>query len=83
LLERQRGRISKAADEFDPKQLALPGIAEEERREQEADRRHWRTRLERLDQEMKTEPERILRSYDVAAHRLEPVGVVYLWPVSG
>jgi hypothetical protein len=32
---------------------------------------------------MKTEPERILRSYDVAAHRLEPVGIVYLWPVSG
>ncbi|MET4448663.1 SNF2 family DNA or RNA helicase [Bradyrhizobium sp. GM2.2] len=83
LLERQRGRISKAADEFDPNQLALPGIAEEERREQEADRRHWRTRLERLDQEMKTEPERILRSYDVTAHRLEPVGIVYLWPVSG
>jgi hypothetical protein len=83
LLERQRGRISKAAAEFDPNQLALPGIAEEERREQESDRRHWRTRLARLDQEMQTEPERILRSYDVAAHRLEPVGVVYLWPVSG
>jgi hypothetical protein len=24
-----------------------------------------------------------LRSYDVTAHRLEPVGIVYLWPVSG
>jgi hypothetical protein len=83
LLERQRGRISKAADEFDPNQLALPGIAQEERREHEADRRHWRTRLARLDQEMQTEPERIQRSYDVTAHRLEPVGIVYLWPVSG
>ena len=38
---------------------------------------------DRLDQEMKTEPERILHSYDVTAHRLEPVGIVYLWPVSG
>jgi hypothetical protein len=83
LLERQRGRIAKAAAEFNPDQLALPGIAEEERREQEADRRHWRTRLSRLDQELQTEPERIVRSYDVAAHRLEPVGLVYLWPLSG
>jgi hypothetical protein len=32
---------------------------------------------------MQTEPERILRSYDVTAQRLEPVGIVYLWPVSG
>ena len=32
LLERQRGRISKAADEFDPNQLALPGIAEEDQK---------------------------------------------------
>jgi hypothetical protein len=22
-------------------------------------------------------------SYEVKAHRLEPVGIVYLWPVSG
>lgn len=83
LLERQRNRIAKAAAEFDPNQLALPGIGEEERREQESDRRHWTARLGRLDKEIQTEPERILRSYDVTASRLEPVGVVYLWPVSG
>ena len=29
------------------------------------------------------EPERIRGSYAVKATRVEPVGVVYLWPVSG
>ena len=62
---------------------SLPGIAEEERREREADRRHWQTRLTRLEQEIRDEPERIRASYDVRAHRLEPVGLVYLWPASG
>jgi hypothetical protein len=31
----------------------------------------------------RTEPQRIRASYDVHAHRLEPVGLVYLWPPSG
>jgi len=83
LLEQQRKRIAKASAERDSDQLLLPGIAEAERREREADRRHWRTRLERLEKEIKEEPGRIRASYDVHAHRLEPVGLVYLWPASG
>ena len=83
LLEQQRKRIAKASAERDSDQLLLPGIAEAERREREADRRHWRIRLERLEKEMKEEPGRIRASYDVHAHRLEPVGLVYLWPASG
>ena len=83
LLERQRGRIAKASAAFDPNQLALPGIAEEERRERDADRRHWQTRLDALEKELAEEPARIRAGYDVRAHRLEPVGLVYLWPASG
>ena len=49
----------------------------------EADRRHWQRRLEALRTEIRTEPERIRRTYDVKATRVEPVGLVYLWPVSG
>ena len=45
LLDQQRKRIAKADAEFDPNQLLLPGIADEERREREADRRHWQSRL--------------------------------------
>jgi hypothetical protein len=83
LLDQQRKRIAKASAEFDPNQLLLPGIAEQERREREADRRHWQTRLARLEMEIRDEPKRIRASYDVHAHRLEPVGLVYLWPASG
>ena len=45
LLVQQRKRIAKASAEFDPNQLLLPGIADQERREREADRRHWQTRF--------------------------------------
>jgi hypothetical protein len=54
-----------------------------ERREREADRRHWQSRLIRLEKEIREEPARIRASYDVTAHRLEPVGLVYLWPATG
>ena len=83
LLDQQRKRIAKANAEFDPNQLLLPGIAEGERRERDADRRHWQNRLARLESEIRNEPERIRGSYNVHAHRLEPVGLVYLWPSSG
>jgi hypothetical protein len=82
LLEQQRSRIGKAAKDFNPDQLTLD-LVPEERREREADRRHWETRLARLERELRDEPNRIRDSYQVQAQRLEPVGLVYLWPVSG
>jgi hypothetical protein len=82
LLEQQRSRIAKAAMDFNPDQLTLD-LLPEERREREADRRHWETRLGRLERELREEPNRIRDSYEVRANRLEPVGLVYLWPVSG
>ena len=83
LLEQQRARIAGAAKDFNQDQLSLLDLFPEERREREADRRHWETRLARLERELREEPERIRNSYEVRAHRLEPVGLVYLWPVSG
>jgi ERCC4-related helicase len=83
LLEQQRRRIAKANDEYDPNQYLLPSIGDEERREREADRRHWQGRLVRLEQEIRDEPARIRASYEISAHRLEPVGLVYLWPATG
>jgi len=82
LLDQQRSRIANAAKDFDPNQLTLD-LVPEERREREADRRHWEGRLTRLERELRDEPERLRNSYEVLAHRLEPVGIVYLWPVSG
>lgn len=82
LLEQQQSRIAKAAKEFDPNQLTLD-LVPEERRERNADRRHWQGRLTRLERDLREEPRRLRSSYQVRAHRLEPVGLVYLWPVSG
>jgi hypothetical protein len=85
LLESQRTRIGKAsadAEKDDPNQFLLPGMLDEERRERQADRRHWAARLARLEREIADEPTRIRVSYEVRAHRLEPVGVIYLWPAT-
>jgi hypothetical protein len=83
LLEQQRKRIARASAELDPDQLLLPVVGELERRERAADRRHWQARLARLETEIGDEPGRIRAAYEVHAHRLEPVGMVYLWPPSG
>jgi hypothetical protein len=82
LLEAQRGRLLKASAEPDPRQLQLD-LDPEGRREREADRRHWTSRLGRLDRELAAEPERLRQSYEVRATRIEPVGLVYLWPDLG
>lgn len=73
--ERIQARVASA------RQLVLE--LDEERRQLEADRRHWHRRLESLEQELESEPARIRALYDVRAQRIDPVGIVYLWPVSG
>jgi hypothetical protein len=83
LLHQQRQRIAKAEADFDNRQLELPGIVEAERRQMRADRAHWRHRLQRIERELQEEPARMLASYEVRARRLEPIGLVYLWPVTG
>jgi hypothetical protein len=83
LLEAQRTRILKASRAYNPNEPMLPGVLEAERRQFERDRRHWTSRLAEIEQEIEVEPARARASYDVRAHRLEPVGLVYLWPVSG
>jgi hypothetical protein len=83
ILEAQRGRIAeKLADPKREQQLTLD-FNEQEQRQRDADRRHWERRLIDLARELVSEPERIEASYEVKAVRNDPVGVVYLWPVSG
>ena len=55
----------------------------QERRQLAADQRHWQRRLEAIESELSSEPARIKASYEVVTHRLEPAGLVYLWPISG
>jgi len=80
LLEAQRERIAQAEKGFDPRQRALPGIGDAEWRQRERDHRHWRTRLVEIEREIEEEPARVRASYEIRASRLEPIGLVYLWP---
>jgi SNF2 family DNA or RNA helicase len=79
ILESQRQRVAKT--EKDTRQMRLP--LHEEDRQLEANRRHWVKRLDEIATEIDEEPERIRRNYDVTAERLEPVGLAYIWPVTG
>jgi len=81
ILEAQRSRIEATVGRY-ATQLPLD-FGDDERRQLEADKRHWARRLEALRAELKGEPDRIRRVYDVKAVRVEPVGLVYLWPLSG
>jgi superfamily II DNA or RNA helicase len=81
ILDAQKARIATAANE--KREATLFDYLDDEKRQFEADKRHWVRRLDQLDQELQTEPERIEAIYKVKARRVEPVGLVYLWPVTG
>jgi superfamily II DNA or RNA helicase len=81
LLEEQKNRISTTLEE---NRDTAPGLFDqEEMRQLEADRRHWSQRLHQIEEELRTEPLRIQGIYFVQAQRVEPVGLVYLWPTTG
>ena len=80
LLQDRHARLSKKAAEPEDMQMSLPGIVESEAAQRRADRRHWATRLQSLEIEIAGEPDRVRDGYRVRAARLEPVGLVYLWP---
>ena len=87
ILETQKKHIAatvKKHEQDDPRQLRLDfGDRQEELRQLEANKRHWDKRLAMIDDELETEPQRIRDVYQVQARRIEPVGLVYLWPVTG
>lgn len=80
-LERQRERVREELEKTEPKfkQLTLD-FGDEERRQLEADIRSWHTRLAQFERDLTQEPQRIREFYEVRAQRVEPVGLVYLWP---
>ena len=80
LLGEQRDRILKQFEQYETQQLSF--FNSEEMRQIESDRRHWDVRVTQLETEIVSEPERIRQTYHVKAERIEPVGIVYLWPVS-
>ncbi len=93
ILEGQKKRIQEQlertkkqeTEEKNQKQLllGLPRYSDEERRQVESDKKHWDKRLRELEKELPSEPARIKETYRIRARRVEPVGLVYLWPVTG
>ena len=84
-LERQRGRVMEEIErhrrEF--RQIAMDfGDDRDARQQLEANMRHWERRLAQFDTDIEREPERIRRFYEIQRTRVEPVGLVYLWPES-
>jgi superfamily II DNA or RNA helicase len=87
ILETQQKHLAgqiKRHEKDDRNQLRLDfGDDEEELNQLEANKRYWVKRLDELREELKTEPARIESLYQVKACRIEPVGLVYLWPITG
>ncbi len=80
ILEEQQKRVLDTIG----KNVNVPlGFDFEATRQFEADRRHWAKRRDALLRELEVEPKRIGAMYDVQAARVDPVGLVYLWPVTG
>jgi superfamily II DNA or RNA helicase len=82
ILEEQKKRVGETAGKYQDKQLVL-GFNDDEQRQLESNKRHWDKRLHAIDKELATEPQRIRALYEVKAERIEPVGLIYLWPVTG
>jgi superfamily II DNA or RNA helicase len=87
ILETQRKYISDSVskhDKQDSSQRLLDFVKlQDELRQLESNRRYWDKRLIALEAELLTEPDRIREIYTIKATRIEPVGLVYLWPVTG
>ena len=80
-LERQRKRVIEELEKHDRQfhQLTL-NFDEEEKRQLESNMKAWRVRLKQFEADLEQEPTRIRKGYEVRAQRIEPVGLVYLWP---
>jgi len=53
------------------------------KRQLDSNRRYWQRWLENVETDLRREPERILDFYKITSFRIEPVGIAYLWPVTG
>jgi hypothetical protein len=84
IIQDQRKRILARKEEVKRNEAQLTlGFDKMELLQLEEERKDWDKRLVAIGREVEEEPARILKSYEVQAHRVEPIGVVYLWPISG
>lgn len=82
ILELQQKHIIGTIDRYDRSPQLTLAFPDDEKRQLESNRRYWNQRLASIGNELTSEPDRIRGLYEVRATRVEPVGLVYLWPAS-
>jgi hypothetical protein len=85
VLEDQKRRVEIELGRTEPLQLSLDfqDFDDDERRQLESNRRYWQKWLVNVEGDLRREPERVRGFYQVTSFRIEPVGLAYLWPVTG
>ena len=80
ILESQRKRIERVLQERTQLVFGFTETEQPQRNQYEQDEKHMRARLAAIEGELEREPEEIRGLYRVLLPRLEPVGLIYLWP---
>ncbi len=80
VLELQKNRI---AEKLADTQLELPGLTVMDRKLANDARAFWEKRATQIEPEIEREEARIARAYEHKSTRLEPLGLLYLWPTTG
>ena len=80
IIEAQRAAIENTIEKSDQRRLEFEPADRFEREQFEKDVDHMNNRLKRIEDELETEPRQIEELYKVVLSRLEPIGLVYLWP---
>lgn len=80
ILENQRAAIDKEIGERKQQVLEFGDKESAEKQQFLRDREFMEQRREDIEQELATEPAELAALYDIAVRRVEPVGLVVLWP---
>jgi hypothetical protein len=80
ILEAQRAAIQRRLGE--QQRLDFSESERDQRQQFERDKKHMERRLDALGAELESEPQQIESLYQVQLHRLQPVGLVVLWPTT-
>lgn len=85
VLEDQKRRVEAELGRTESFQLSLDfqDYNDSEIRQLESNRRYWQRWLANVERDLQREPDRVRNFYQVTSFRIEPVGLAYLWPVTG
>lgn len=76
----QRKRVETEIAKANKEKQQSFSFTAEEKRQRNADQAAWARRLEDFETQLEEEPPRVQAFYEVKTPRVEPVGLVYLWP---